>query len=124
MLEITVHLQKHAEIPLYLQLYQYLKQEIHSGRITPGTRLPSIRASASHLASARSRSNWPISNCWLRAMWKVVSEAAIFPWNWQQNCWTAVQRIGRACETRSKRRQPSRSCMISSYRHLIPPNFR
>lgn len=49
MYEITPNLDPNDNTPLYIQLYNYLLTEIEAGRIPQGTRLPSIRALASHL---------------------------------------------------------------------------
>ncbi|QQK81492.1 PLP-dependent aminotransferase family protein [Salicibibacter cibi] len=49
MFEITVHLNATSNTPLYLQIYQYFKQEIQSGRIEEETKLPSKRKLARHL---------------------------------------------------------------------------
>ncbi|WP_240041388.1 PLP-dependent aminotransferase family protein [Paenibacillus ginsengarvi] len=43
MLQLTPLLDKMSKVPLYSQLYAYVKEQIESGGITPGTRLPSIR---------------------------------------------------------------------------------
>lgn len=58
MLEITPLLTKHSagsseEEPLYLQLYDHIKTEIRSGRISAGSRLPSQRRLALHLSVSR-----------------------------------------------------------------------
>ena len=49
MLELTPELKLNASIPLYTQLYEYIKNLILSGGITTGERLPSIRDLAKHL---------------------------------------------------------------------------
>ncbi|TWD96373.1 GntR family transcriptional regulator/MocR family aminotransferase [Neobacillus bataviensis] len=49
MIEITLFLEKKSGEPLYLQLYQYLKREIQSGKIKNGVMLPSKRKLAQHL---------------------------------------------------------------------------
>ena len=49
MIEITVVLENKSEEPLYLQLYNYFKQEIQNGTITPGEMLPSKRKLSLHL---------------------------------------------------------------------------
>lgn len=46
---LTVKLDKKAKNPLYVQLYEYIKKEIISGQIDPGTKLPSIRNLSSYL---------------------------------------------------------------------------
>ncbi|MFZ5944943.1 MAG: PLP-dependent aminotransferase family protein [Bacillota bacterium] len=43
MLEFSLALTKDAGVPIYLQLYEYIKKEITHGRIEPYTKLPSIR---------------------------------------------------------------------------------
>ncbi|MFJ7977439.1 PLP-dependent aminotransferase family protein [Peribacillus sp. NPDC096379] len=49
MFEMTPHFQKIKKHPLYLQLYEYIKQEIQEGRIQAGMKLPSKRKLAVHL---------------------------------------------------------------------------
>ncbi|QQK77688.1 PLP-dependent aminotransferase family protein [Salicibibacter cibarius] len=50
MFEVTIHLNAKSNTPLYLQIYQYFKREIQSGRIEEETKLPSKRKLAEHLA--------------------------------------------------------------------------
>src|SRR4051794_18528049 len=49
MIEVTVVLENKSGEPLYLQLYNYFKQEIQNGRIKPGEMLPSKRKLSLHL---------------------------------------------------------------------------
>lgn len=49
MIELTPFLNKKLNIPLYIQLYQYIKKEIEVGGIPSGTILPSIRYLSRHL---------------------------------------------------------------------------
>ncbi|WP_088105636.1 PLP-dependent aminotransferase family protein [Halalkalibacter urbisdiaboli] len=53
MLEVTPILNTSNKKPLYQQLYQYIKDEIVSGKIQTGARLPSIRQLSKHLAVSR-----------------------------------------------------------------------
>lgn len=53
MMELTPHLDAAKRIPLYEQLYEYMKQEILQGHIQKETRLPSIRALSRHLGISR-----------------------------------------------------------------------
>lgn len=46
---ITFNLNSKSKIPLYIQLYNFIKQEIESKNIAYGEKLPSKRALASHL---------------------------------------------------------------------------
>ncbi|ASB90322.1 PLP-dependent aminotransferase family protein [Bacillus sonorensis] len=48
-MEITPYLQPEKRKPLYQQLYLFIKNEIHMGRISAGTKLPSKRALSKHL---------------------------------------------------------------------------
>ncbi|MED3550019.1 PLP-dependent aminotransferase family protein [Cytobacillus praedii] len=50
MLEITPKLDNNSETPLYVQLYEYIKQEIKAGNLTPDVKLPSKRKLAAHLS--------------------------------------------------------------------------
>lgn len=52
--EITMNLNAKLHIPLYEQIYQYLKQEICMGSMACGEKLPSTRALANHLEVSRS----------------------------------------------------------------------
>jgi GntR family transcriptional regulator/MocR family aminotransferase len=54
MKELTISLNSESKIPLYEQIYRYLKQEIQRRQILPGVCLPSSRALASHLQVSRS----------------------------------------------------------------------
>ena len=49
MIELTPLLNKQLKTPLYMQLYQYIKKEIETGGIPPGTLLPPIRHLCEHL---------------------------------------------------------------------------
>ncbi|MGD8192064.1 PLP-dependent aminotransferase family protein [Brevibacillus ginsengisoli] len=53
MLEITPNITDNQTIPFYQQLYQYIRDEIHSGRFSPGTRMPSVRDCAKNLHLSR-----------------------------------------------------------------------
>lgn len=46
---ITLNLDTESKIPLYMQLYSYMKQEMESGNIKCGEKLPSKRALSAHL---------------------------------------------------------------------------
>ena len=46
---ITCNLNIKSKIPLYMQLYSFIKQEIESGNIRYGEKLPSKRALSAHL---------------------------------------------------------------------------
>ena len=52
--ELTINLNSKLHIPLYEQIYQYIKGEIRSGNIARGEKLPSSRALANHLEISRS----------------------------------------------------------------------
>ncbi|MEH7454167.1 PLP-dependent aminotransferase family protein [Gottfriedia acidiceleris] len=49
MLEITPNLNIESKMPLYVQLYGYIKEEIRSGKIPPMTKLPAKRKLAMYL---------------------------------------------------------------------------
>ncbi|MBB6444794.1 MocR-like pyridoxine biosynthesis transcription factor PdxR [Bacillus benzoevorans] len=49
MYELTPLLDQEKEEPLYIQLYQYFKDEIQSGRLEAGVKLPSKRRLSQHL---------------------------------------------------------------------------
>jgi len=48
-LELLPHLNDKEKIPLYVQVYKYIKNEILSGNIPSGSKLPSIRSLAKNL---------------------------------------------------------------------------
>ena len=50
--------------PLYLQIGQFIKQQIRSGQLPPGTKLPSIR----HLAAALQISRTTAETCYSQLM--------------------------------------------------------
>ncbi len=52
--ELTINLQPKSEIPLYEQIYTYIKRDIQNGRILSGEKLPSTRALSRHLEVSRS----------------------------------------------------------------------
>lgn len=54
MYELTIELDANKKIPLYEQIYEFIKEEIKSGRIACRTKLPSTRALAEHLMISRS----------------------------------------------------------------------
>lgn len=49
MLELNPILKKDSDLPMYCQLYRYIREEIKSGKISVGTRLPSIRQLSQNL---------------------------------------------------------------------------
>ncbi|MSS63335.1 MocR-like pyridoxine biosynthesis transcription factor PdxR [Velocimicrobium porci] len=49
----TILLDSNSPVSLYEQIYHYLKQEIQTGRLSCGTKLPSTRNLASHLSVSR-----------------------------------------------------------------------
>ncbi len=52
-MELTPKLDESSKIPLYLQLYSYIRTEIQTGRIPSSARLPSIRRLADYLDIAK-----------------------------------------------------------------------
>ena len=52
--ELTISLNPGSRIPLYEQIYDYIREEIRSGRIPSGEKLPSTRALCRHLDVSRS----------------------------------------------------------------------
>lgn len=52
--ELMIPLQKDSDDHLYLQIYNYIKNEIRKGSMPAGQKLPSTRALATHLQVARS----------------------------------------------------------------------
>ncbi len=54
MKELTIPLESGGKVPLYEQIYQYIKQDILDGKISPGEKLPSTRLLAKYLQVSRS----------------------------------------------------------------------
>lgn len=52
--ELTINLNPKLNIPLYEQIYQYIKDDISAGRMTYGQKLPSSRALSNYLEVSRS----------------------------------------------------------------------
>lgn len=52
--ELTISLDTKSKVPLYEQIYQYIKEEIRTGRIPSGEKLPSTRAQCRFLEVSRS----------------------------------------------------------------------
>lgn len=52
--ELTINLKPHDKIPMYEQIYSYIKSDIQGGRIAYGEKLPSTRALSRHLEVSRS----------------------------------------------------------------------
>ena len=52
--ELTINLQTKSGIPLYEQIYEYIKNDIRCGRMKSGDKLPSTRALSKHLDVSRS----------------------------------------------------------------------
>lgn len=52
--ELTINLKTDSKIPLYDQIYTYIKKDIRNGKISCGEKLPSTRALAKHLEVSRS----------------------------------------------------------------------
>ena len=52
--ELTISLDAKASRPLYEQIYEYIRQEIQSGGLPCGERLPSTRGLAKYLEVSRS----------------------------------------------------------------------
>ena len=54
MKELTISLDPQSVTPLYEQIYQYVKEDIQSGRLACGVKLPSSRSLARYLEISRS----------------------------------------------------------------------
>ena len=54
MKELTMNIRTDCKIPLYEQIYQYIKSDIQNGKIKKGEKLPSTRALTRHLEVSRS----------------------------------------------------------------------
>ena len=54
MYNITLTLDGSSRIPMYEQLYRYFAEEIQSGRLPAGTKMPSKRSLCAHLGVSRS----------------------------------------------------------------------
>ena len=52
--ELTIALNLTSKIPLYEQIYQYIKEDIKKGILLPGKKIPSTRALAKYLEVSRS----------------------------------------------------------------------
>lgn len=52
--ELTINLKSDSKTPLYEQIYEYIKEDIQSGRIPYGEKLPSTRALSKYLEVSRS----------------------------------------------------------------------
>ncbi len=52
--ELTMNLKSYSRVPLYEQIYGYIKKDIQNGRIAYKEKLPSTRALAKHLEVSRS----------------------------------------------------------------------
>ena len=52
--ELTISLKTDSKVPLYEQIYAYIRGDIRSGRIPCGEKLPSTRALSRHLEVSRS----------------------------------------------------------------------
>lgn len=53
-MEITINLKTGDKVPMYEQIYEYIRDEIRNGRIASGERLPSTRSLCRHLDVSRS----------------------------------------------------------------------
>ena len=51
--ELTISLKTDSKIPLYEQIYDYIKSNIRQGKIPCGEKLPSTRALSRHLDVSR-----------------------------------------------------------------------
>lgn len=52
--ELTINLKTESKIPLYEQIYTYIKSEIQNGKMGKGEKLPSTRSLSRHLEVSRS----------------------------------------------------------------------
>ena len=52
--ELTIELQTKSKVPLYEQIYNYIKLDIQNGKLKNGEKLPSTRTLAKHLEVSRS----------------------------------------------------------------------
>ena len=52
--ELTMDLKHNSKMPLYEQIYEYIKSDIRKGNLVCGVKLPSTRALAGHLGVSRS----------------------------------------------------------------------
>ena len=65
---LTYALDKTAGVSLYEQLYRRVKEDILSGRLAAGEKLPSKRALAAHLEVSVITVKTPTSSSWPRAI--------------------------------------------------------
>lgn len=54
MKELTIPIRQRDRIPIYQQIYEYIRDDIKDGKISPGEKLPSTRFLAKHLQVSRS----------------------------------------------------------------------
>lgn len=60
MIQFMPKLEERSKEPLYIQLYQYIRDEIVSGRIKENSRLPSVRKLSAYLDISRT----PVADCY------------------------------------------------------------
>ena len=53
-MDLMIPLRTETDVPLYQQIYEYIKQEIRMGGLRAAVRLPSTRQLAEHLKVSRS----------------------------------------------------------------------
>lgn len=53
MRELTIHLEPHSSVPMYEQIYEYIKTEIKGGKLATKSRLPSTRSLSAYLQVSR-----------------------------------------------------------------------
>jgi GntR family transcriptional regulator/MocR family aminotransferase len=51
--ELTIHVDAHSSIPMYEQIYEYIKTEIKEGKLATKSKLPSTRSLAGYLQVSR-----------------------------------------------------------------------
>lgn len=85
MIELTPVLNSTSQTPLYVQLYEYIKQEIKVGTISSGTKLPSKRKLASYLKLGQNTVEAAYHQLMAEGYIESVSRTGFFVCNVQQN---------------------------------------
>ena len=70
MIDLAIQLTDDGEKCLYQQIYEHIRDEIRTGKLLAGEKLPSTRSLADYLQVARSTVDFATDSLWQRAMWK------------------------------------------------------
>ncbi|MFD2445556.1 PLP-dependent aminotransferase family protein [Bacillus sp. CGMCC 1.16607] len=93
MIEITPNLDTQSDVPLYVQLYEYIKQEMKAGNLEPFTKLPSKRKLSKYLQISQNTIEAAYGQLTAEGYIEAIPRKGFFVSDWDQNLLEAKRSI-------------------------------